>query len=112
MNPIRIEPQKALDEAVRFNQKLSAGLTTLRNMDEVDYGASAKDEVYREDKLVLYRFRGDTQRVAFTESTFKLATDTNSPSVSRSMASTSRTRPSERSRSGVARAPRTVDGTS
>jgi hypothetical protein len=32
-----------------------------------------------------YRFRGDTSRVAFTESTFKLATDTNSPSVARSM---------------------------
>ncbi|MCR5868139.1 LPD7 domain-containing protein [Aquincola sp. J276] len=32
-----------------------------------------------------YRFRGDTTRVAFTESTFKLSTDTNSPSVARSM---------------------------
>lgn len=32
-----------------------------------------------------YRFRGDASRVAFTESTFRLATDTNSPSVARSM---------------------------
>jgi Large polyvalent protein-associated domain 7 len=32
-----------------------------------------------------YLFRGDTSRVAFTESTFRLATDTNSPSVARSM---------------------------
>ncbi len=32
-----------------------------------------------------YRFRGDSSRVAFTESTFKLATETNSPSVARSM---------------------------
>jgi len=32
-----------------------------------------------------YRFRGDTSRVAFTESTFRLATDTNIPSVARSM---------------------------
>jgi Large polyvalent protein-associated domain 7 len=32
-----------------------------------------------------YRFKGDTSRVAFTESTFRLATDTNSPSVARSM---------------------------
>ena len=32
-----------------------------------------------------YRFRGDTSRVAFTESTFRLTTDTNSPSVTRSM---------------------------
>lgn len=35
--------------------------------------------------LTEYRFRGDTSRVAFTESTFRLATDTNSPSVARSM---------------------------
>lgn len=32
-----------------------------------------------------YRYRGDTSRLAFTESTFRLATDTNSPSVARSM---------------------------
>ncbi|MGE0099626.1 MAG: LPD7 domain-containing protein [Hydrogenophaga sp.] len=35
--------------------------------------------------LTEYRYRGDTSRVAFTESTFRLATDTNSPSVARSM---------------------------
>ena len=32
-----------------------------------------------------YRHRGDTSRVAFSESTFKLNTETNSPSVARSM---------------------------
>ncbi|WP_397536052.1 LPD7 domain-containing protein [Roseateles sp.] len=32
-----------------------------------------------------YRLRGDSSRVAFTESTSRLATDTNSPSVARSM---------------------------
>jgi Large polyvalent protein-associated domain 7 len=32
-----------------------------------------------------YRYRGDTSRVAFTETTFRLATDNNSPSVARSM---------------------------
>jgi hypothetical protein len=32
-----------------------------------------------------YRFRGDNGRVAFTESNTRLATDTNSPSVARSM---------------------------
>jgi hypothetical protein len=35
--------------------------------------------------LTEYRFRGDASRVAFTESTFRLATDTNSPSIARSM---------------------------
>jgi hypothetical protein len=32
-----------------------------------------------------YRYRGDSSRVAFTESTFRLATDSNNPSVARSM---------------------------
>jgi hypothetical protein len=32
-----------------------------------------------------YRFRGDATRVAFTESTFRLSTDTNNPSAARSM---------------------------
>lgn len=32
-----------------------------------------------------YRFRGDSSRVAFTESNLRLTTDTNSPSVARSM---------------------------
>jgi len=58
MNPIRISPQAAIEEAAKFQQKLTAGLKTLRELDEVDYGASAKEEVYREDKLVLYRFKG------------------------------------------------------
>ena len=32
-----------------------------------------------------YRHRGDTSKIAFTESTFRLSTDTNNPSVARSM---------------------------
>jgi len=66
MNPIRIDPQKALDEALAFNKKLSAGLSTLRTLDEVHYGATEKEEIYREDKLVLYRFRGKNAPTAKT----------------------------------------------
>jgi polyhydroxyalkanoate synthase subunit PhaC len=58
VNPIRIDPQRALDEALKFNQKIAAGFRTLRNLDEVEYGATEKEEIYREDKLVLYRFKG------------------------------------------------------
>ncbi len=39
-----------------------------------------------------YRYRGDTARVAFTESTFRLSTDTNNPSVARSMVDVAETR--------------------
>ena len=66
MNPIRIEPQKALEDAVRFNQKLAAGLKTLRTLDDVSYGTTEKEEVYREDKLVLYRFKGSKAPTART----------------------------------------------
>ena len=58
MNPIRIAPQKAYEEAQKFQQKIAAGMQVLRTLDEVHYGATDKEEVYREDKLVLYRFKG------------------------------------------------------
>ncbi|MBS0438695.1 MAG: class III poly(R)-hydroxyalkanoic acid synthase subunit PhaC, partial [Proteobacteria bacterium] len=64
MNPIRIDPQKAMDEAVKFNQRIAAGFTTLRALDEVHYGATDKEEIYREDKLVLYRFKGANKPTA------------------------------------------------
>jgi len=38
----------------------------LRSLDDVDYGATAKEEVYREDKLVLYRFKGEKKPTAKT----------------------------------------------
>jgi polyhydroxyalkanoate synthase len=58
MNPIRISAQTAYEETAKFQQKMAAGLKTLRELDEVDYGATEKEAVYREDKLVLYRFKG------------------------------------------------------
>ena len=58
MNPIRIAPQKAYEEAQKFQQKIAAGMQVLRTLDDVHYGATEKEEVYREDKLVLYRFKG------------------------------------------------------
>ncbi|MGH8122752.1 MAG: class III poly(R)-hydroxyalkanoic acid synthase subunit PhaC [Rudaea sp.] len=66
MNPIRITPQKAIEETTKFQQKLSAGLKTLRELDEVNYGVTDKEEVYREDKLVLYRFKGQNKPTAKT----------------------------------------------
>ena len=62
MKPVRIEPQKALDEALKMQEKLAAGLKTLRELDEVDYGATEKEEIYREDKLVVYRFKARARR--------------------------------------------------
>ena len=58
MGPIKIEPAKALEEAMTTQRKLGAALQTLRSLDEVDFGVSEKEAIYREDKLVVYRFRG------------------------------------------------------
>ena len=59
MGPIRIDPAKVFDEASRFQKKLTAGMQVLRQVDDVTFGVTAKEEVYREDKLVVYRFRGE-----------------------------------------------------
>lgn len=66
MRTMSITPEKALNEALKFNKKLADGVQTLGDIDDVHYGATAKQEVYREDKVVLYRFIGDkkpTQKV-------------------------------------------------
>ncbi len=57
--PLNISPGRLAEEAARFQMKLGAGLQTLREVDEVDYGATAKEEVWRDGKTVLYRFIGD-----------------------------------------------------
>ena len=59
MNPIKIEPARALDEALKMQKKLAAGLKTLREVDDVEFGVTDKEAVYREDKLVVYRFKGE-----------------------------------------------------
>lgn len=57
MEALNFDPSKAVEEALKFGQKLSAGAETLFKLDPVHYGATDKEEVYREDKLVLYRFK-------------------------------------------------------
>ena len=64
MGPVRIEPAKLVDEAIRFQKKLAAGAEVLRKLDDVEFGCTPKEEVYREDKLVVYRFRGDREPTA------------------------------------------------
>ena len=56
--PFDVAPDKLAEEAATLQQKLGAGLSTLRGMDDVHYGVTAKDEVWRDGKVVLYRFRG------------------------------------------------------
>ena len=66
MGPLRIDPKAALDEVARYSQKLTAATQVLREVDDVEYGATEKEAIYREDKLVLYRFKGDKKPTAKT----------------------------------------------
>ncbi len=59
MFPIKIDPAKAIDEVLTTQRKLGVALQTLRDVDDVDFGVTRKEVVYREDKLVVYRFRGE-----------------------------------------------------
>ncbi|MGH8116710.1 MAG: alpha/beta fold hydrolase, partial [Rhodanobacteraceae bacterium] len=64
MDPIRIDPKRALDEALRAQQKLTAGLRVLREVEDVDYGATDKEPIYCEDKVVVYRYKGPAKPTA------------------------------------------------
>jgi len=51
-----IRPDQIINEVMEFNAKLASGLTTLKDIGDVDVGVSPKAPVYSEDKLVLYRY--------------------------------------------------------
>ena len=57
--PLNITPDALAQEAMTLQQKLSAGLQTLPEVEDVHYGATEKQEVWRDGKVVLYRFVGD-----------------------------------------------------
>ena len=57
--PFGFDAESLAQEAVQLQGKLRAGLDTLHALDDVDYGATAREEVWRDGKTVLYRFRGE-----------------------------------------------------
>ncbi|NLC60960.1 MAG: class III poly(R)-hydroxyalkanoic acid synthase subunit PhaC [Gammaproteobacteria bacterium] len=57
--PLNIGIDRLAQEAARVQQQLGAGLKTLREIGDYDFGATAKQEVWRDGKVVLYRFIGD-----------------------------------------------------
>lgn len=64
LGAIHLDAKAVAEEALRFNQKLMAGMETLRKVDDVQFGCTEKEEIYREDKLVLYRFKGENKPTA------------------------------------------------
>ena len=59
MGPIRIRPDEAAAELKKVSEKLAAAAKTLREVDDVQYGCTPKEEIWRDGKVVLYRFRGE-----------------------------------------------------
>ena len=57
-SPLKLTPEELASEALRMQSKLAAGLETLREVDNFDYGVTQKQEVWRDGKTVLYRFVG------------------------------------------------------
>ncbi|WP_295586830.1 class III poly(R)-hydroxyalkanoic acid synthase subunit PhaC [uncultured Lamprocystis sp.] len=56
MIPIDIRPDKLAEEMLDYTRKLGQGMENLLNADKIDTGVSPKHPVYKEDKLVLYRY--------------------------------------------------------
>ena len=59
MSALQITPQRIAEDALRMQQKLGAALQTVRDVGDFDYGATTKQEVWRDGKVVLYRFIGE-----------------------------------------------------
>jgi polyhydroxyalkanoate synthase len=61
-----LQPDQLLKEAVDFNRKITAGLTTLKQIGDIDVGTAPKEAVYSEDKLVLYHYKPSVDKPAKT----------------------------------------------
>jgi polyhydroxyalkanoate synthase len=66
MMQLPLQPDQILKDALDFNQKISRGMLTLRDVGDVEVGVTPKEAVYREDKLVLYRYKPTVDKPAKT----------------------------------------------
>lgn len=63
-SPFRATADALAAEAIALQEKLGAGLRTLPEVGDVHYGVTPREEVWRDGKVVLYRFIGDTAPTA------------------------------------------------
>ncbi|MGA6151116.1 class III poly(R)-hydroxyalkanoic acid synthase subunit PhaC [Stenotrophomonas sp. NPDC077461] len=56
--PLGFNAEDLLQEALAMQRKLMDGLTLLPSVEDVDYGVTAREEVWRDGKVALYRFIG------------------------------------------------------
>jgi len=57
--PLGFSPQDLWQETLALQRKLAEGLKVLPGVDEVDYGATERQEIWRDGRVVLYRFVGE-----------------------------------------------------
>ncbi len=57
--PLQFDPLALAQETIQFQKRLAQGLRVLGQVGEVDYGATERQEVWRDGKTVLYRFVGE-----------------------------------------------------
>ncbi|HZV38953.1 MAG TPA: class III poly(R)-hydroxyalkanoic acid synthase subunit PhaC [Pseudoxanthomonas sp.] len=62
--PLNFTVDALAREALGMQQKLAAGLKTLPEVDDVHYGATRKEEVWRDGRVALYRFVGENKPTA------------------------------------------------
>jgi polyhydroxyalkanoate synthase len=56
--PLGFNAEDLLQETLAMQRKLLDGLTLLPSVDDVDYGVTAREEIWRDGKVALYRFVG------------------------------------------------------
>lgn len=63
--PMSLQPEEAAAELIEMSQAATTAVTTLHDLHDEDIriGASEKVEVYRQDHIVLYRYRPLVERV-------------------------------------------------
>jgi polyhydroxyalkanoate synthase subunit PhaC len=66
MSEFRIDPEEARRQAEAFAARWTQGMAALASTGDVKIGTAPKDEIYREDKLVLYHYRAPAIRAAQT----------------------------------------------
>jgi polyhydroxyalkanoate synthase len=57
--PLQFTPAEALREVAALGEKIARGAKTLREVEDVTYGATPREAVWRDGKVVLYRFKGE-----------------------------------------------------
>ena len=66
--PIRIKPDQAIAEAAALGQKIASGAKLFEEIrdEDVAIATTPKDEVWRQDKVTLYRYRPLTEQTVKT----------------------------------------------